>query len=130
MPEFVRLELRRTLKCTLVLRHIMVLLRIRVNVPLTLTRGPGHETKKRQTDMDILLSPPSPQRTAQYEAGCYLDGNTSSGQVVAQAKTTTEDFFLCTIVKSRPIKLNSMTGSLYTMKEIPTHCRNPLDQAR
>ena len=56
MPEFVRVELRRTLKCTLILRHIMVLLRIRVNVPLTLTRGPGkHETKKK-TDMDILLA--------------------------------------------------------------------------
>jgi len=85
MPEFVRVEWRRTLKCTLILRHIMVLLRIRVNVPLTLTRGPGHKTKKRQTDMDILLSPPSPQRTAQYWAGCYLDDNSSSGQGVAQA---------------------------------------------
>jgi len=90
MPEFVRVELRRTLECTLILRHIMVLLRIRVNVPLTLTRGPGkHETKKRQTDMDILLAPPSPQRTAQYWAGNYLDDNTSSGQGVAQTKTTT-----------------------------------------
>jgi len=67
----------------------MVLLRIRVNVPLTLTRGPGkHETKKRQTDMDILLAPPSPQRTARHWAGSYLDGRTSSGQGVAQAKTT------------------------------------------
>ena len=91
MPEFVSVELRRTLTCTLILRQIMVLLRIRVNVPLTLTPGPGkHETKKRQTDMDILLAPPSPQRTAQYWAGSYLDGNTSSGQGVAQAKTTTE----------------------------------------
>ena len=78
MPEFVRVELRRTLECIFILRHIMVLLRIPVNVPLTLTRGPGHETKKRQTDMDILLAPPSPQRTAQYWAGSYLDGNTSS----------------------------------------------------
>ena len=53
MPEFVRVELRRTLECTLILRHIMVLLRIRVNVPLTLTRGPGkHGTTKRQTDVE------------------------------------------------------------------------------
>ena len=81
MPEFERVEWHRPLECTLILRHIMVLLRIRVNVPLTLTRGPGkHETKKRQTDMDILLAPPSPQRTAQYWAGNYLDDNTSSGQ--------------------------------------------------
>ena len=88
MPEFVRVRLRRTLECTLILRHIMVLLRIRVNVPLTLTRGPGkHETKKRQTDMDILLAPPSPQRTAQYWAGNYLDDNTSSEQGVTQTPT-------------------------------------------
>ncbi len=68
MPEFLRVEWRRPLECTLIFLHLMVLLRIRVNdVPLTLTRGPGkHETKKRQTDMDILLAPPSPQRTAQY----------------------------------------------------------------
>ena len=53
MPEFVRVELRRTLECTLILRHIMVLLRIRVNVPLTLTRGPGkHETTTRQADVE------------------------------------------------------------------------------
>ena len=83
-----RVEWRRPLECTLILRHIMVLLRIRVNVPLTLTRGPGHETKKRQTDMDILLAPPSPQHTARHWAGSYLDGSTSSGQGVAQAKTT------------------------------------------
>ena len=58
MPEFMRVEWRRPLECTLVFLHFMVLLRIRVNVPLTLTRGPGkHETKKRQTDMDILLAP-------------------------------------------------------------------------
>ena len=89
MPEFMRAEWRRPLECTLIFLHFMVLLRIRVNVPLTLTRGPGkHETKKRQTDMDILLAPPSPQCTAQYWAGNYLDDNTSSGQGVAQVKTT------------------------------------------
>ena len=89
MPEFMRVEWRRPLECTLIFLHFMVLLRIRVNVPLTLTRGPGkHETKKSQTDIDILLTPPSPRRTAPHWAAHYPDGSTSSGHGAEQAKTT------------------------------------------
>ena len=70
MPEFVRFEWRRPLECTLILLHFMVLLRIRVVVPLTLTRGPDkHETKKRQTDIEFTTPHTSPPVDALHKAG-------------------------------------------------------------
>ena len=70
MPEFVCVEWRRPLECTLILLHFMVLLRIRVVVPLTLTRGPNkHETKKRQTDIEFTTPHTSPPVVALHKAG-------------------------------------------------------------